>query len=217
MPTYQTVLFDLDGTLTDPKPGITGAVNYALKRFGLEVQDLDKLIPFIGPPLGESFQQYYGFSAEQAQEAVRYYREYFAERGLYENAVYPGIPELLTGLQARGMQLAVATSKPTHFAQKILVHFQLDQYFALVMGSELDGTRSNKAEVIDAALAQLPGVAPQTTIMIGDRKHDIIGAQKNGLDSLAVGYGYGTAEELEMASPTYKVGSVTELAGFFAG
>lgn len=212
MPTYDTLLFDLDGTLTDPKPGITKSVQYALARFNIDVPDLDILAPFIGPPLAESFHNYYGFTPEQAQQAIAYYREYFAETGLYENAVFPGIPALLADLRASNKHLLVATSKPTIFAERILSHFDLAHYFELIAGSELDGTRIDKAEVIAYALASLPTPAYQNAIMIGDRKHDIIGAQQNGLPSIAVTYGYGSYEELQDQQPTHLVDSVSNLA-----
>lgn len=212
MPIYDTLLFDLDGTLTDPKPGITKSVQYALARFNIDVPDLEVLTPFIGPPLAESFHNYYGFTPEQAQQAIAYYREYFAETGLYENAVFPGIPGLLADLRASKKRLLVATSKPTVFAERILAHFDLAHYFELIVGSELNGTRIDKAEVIAYALASLPAPAYQNAIMVGDRKHDIIGAQQNGLASIAVAYGYGSYEELQSQQPTYLVNSVTALA-----
>jgi phosphoglycolate phosphatase len=212
MPDYQTFLFDLDGTLTDPKPGLTRSVQYALSHLGIDVPDLETLTPFIGPPLAESFSRIYNFSADQTQQAIKYYRDYFAETGLYENAVYPEIPELLATLQGRGKHLAVATSKPMYFAQIILNHFHLAEYFDLVVGSEMDGTRSNKAEVIEFALSKLPEETTRTVLMIGDRMHDILGARKNHLESVAVAYGYGTTEELLGVFPTYLVQTVTDLA-----
>ncbi|HTK12152.1 MAG TPA: HAD family hydrolase [Ktedonobacteraceae bacterium] len=215
MLTYQTILFDLDGTLTDPKPGITKSIQYALAHLHIPIHDLETLTPFIGPPLSESFQRYYDLSPEQTQEAIRYYREYFADTGLYENAVYPEIPALLSALQRAGKRLAVATSKPTIFAERILAHFQLNQYFDIVAGSEFDGTNSEKADVIATVLRKLPGSTAQTTVMIGDRKHDIVGAQKNDLHSIAVAYGYGTLEELQLAAPTYFAATVSELVALF--
>lgn len=211
MSVYQTILFDLDGTLTDPKPGITRSVAYALNRFNIDVPDLDTLIPFIGPPLGESFRNFYGFTPEQAEQAIAYYREYFADTGLYENTVYPGIADLLATLQADQKRLVVATSKPTVFAERILEHFHLDQYFTLVVGSELDGTRVNKAEVIAYALAAL-NATNQQAVMIGDRKHDILGAKLNDMPSIAVAYGYGSHEELRSAQPTHIADTVNDLA-----
>ena len=154
------LLFDLDGTLTDPKVGITTCVQYALKEFGIEEPDLDKLEPFIGPPLKDSFKEFYGFSDEDAQKAVEKYRERFSEIGLFENDVYDGIPQMLRLLQSRGMYLAVASSKPTVFVEQILEHFDLRRYFKVVVGSDLDGSRVNKDEVVLEALNRLFNYKP---------------------------------------------------------
>lgn len=208
---YKVILFDLDGTLTDPKIGITKSVQYALAKFGIEEPDLDKLIPFIGPPLVESFQEFYSLDKEQAQTAVGYYREYFTKAGMYENAVYPGIKELLAKLKSAGKELIVATSKPTVFSEKIIEHFGLTQFFTAIVGSNLDGSRIHKDEVIAYALHDLTDVVYDKVIMVGDRKHDIIGAQKNGIASIGVTYGYGTREELEQAKPALLTATVEEL------
>jgi phosphoglycolate phosphatase len=217
MPGYDVILFDLDGTLTDPKPGITKSVAYALARFGIEVDDLDTLTPFIGPPLPESFQRYYGFDAEKARRAVDHYREYFAATGLYENAVYPGIPELLERLVARGKRPFVATTKPTIYAERILAHFGLTRHFERILGSNLDLSRSDKAAIIADVLDALPGVARESVVMVGDREHDIIGARGNRVDAIGVLYGYGTANEIRAAGPTYLAGSVAELGALLLG
>lgn len=209
---YQLILFDLDGTLTDPKPGITRAVQYALTRYGISVPDADALTPFIGPPLHSSFTRFYGFSDAQAREAVDAYREYFAETGLYENAVYPGIPQLLERLCASGRRLVVATSKPTVYARRIVEHFQLGGYFTAVVGSNLDLTRSDKAQVIGAILAEYPAVAHEAIVMVGDREHDIIGARAHQLDTIGVTYGYGAPAELREAGATAIANSVAELS-----
>lgn len=208
---YEVILFDLDGTLTDPKIGITRSVQYALAKFGIEEPNLEKLVHFIGPPLIHSFKESYSFSEEDARQGVIYYREYFTQQGIYENAVFPGIPELLARLQKEGKRLVVATSKPTVFAIQILKHFSLDQFFFAVVGSNLDGTRIEKYEVIEFALSQLTDLSSQKIVMVGDRKHDIIGAKHNGIDVIGVVYGYGTREELEKAEPNYIVSSVKEL------
>ena len=208
---YEVILFDLDGTLTDPKLGITKSVQYALAKFGIKEPDLEKLVHFIGPPLIHSFKESYNFSEEDARQGVVYYREYFTQQGIYENAVFPGIPELLARLQKEGKKLVVATSKPTVFAVQILQHFSLDQFFPLVIGSNLDGTRIEKNEVIEFALSQLAALPLEKTVMVGDRKHDIIGAKHNGIAVIAVAYGYGTSEELAKAEPNYLVSSVKEL------
>ena len=208
------LLFDLDGTLTDPKVGITTCVQYALKEFGIEEPDLDKLEPFIGPPLKDSFKEFYGFSDEDAQKAVEKYRERFREIGLYENDVYEGIPQMLRLLQSRGMYLAVASSKPTVFVEQILEHFDLRRYFKVVVGSELEGSRVNKDEVVLEALNRLFNYKPiayDKVYMIGDRKFDVEGAKAIGVESVAVAYGYGSMEELKEAHADYIVRSVEEL------
>jgi len=211
---YDILLFDLDGTLTDPKIGITKSVNYALQKFDREVDDLDQLIPFIGPPLLDSFIQYCGLTDEQAHQAIGYYREYFSVTGLYENAVFPGIKPLLAELVRQQKRLFVATSKPTDFSERILAHFGLTAYFERVVGSNLDGTRVNKAEVIAAVLSEIPLTNRQQTLMIGDRLHDILGAKICGLDSIGVAYGYGGTQELSQAGATYIVNTVAELGHF---
>jgi phosphoglycolate phosphatase len=217
MTAHQVLLFDLDGTLTDPKSGITKSIQYALAQFGIDETDLATLTSFIGPPLTESFQKYYGFDAVQAEQALLFYREYFTNGGMYDNAVYPGIINLLTALTAQEKRLLVATSKPTVFAEQILAHFQLDTYFEQIIGSNLDGTRTTKTEIIAYTLATVPTIARSATIMIGDRKHDICGARDNGLPSIAVGYGYGTLDELVAATPTYLVPTVEQLAKLLQG
>ncbi|RAV05628.1 HAD family hydrolase [Paenibacillus sp. YN15] len=213
---YSTVLFDLDGTLTDPKIGIAKGVQYALAKAQISVDDLDSLECFIGPPLATSFCEFYGFSDTDAQAAVAAYREYYSVTGLYENLLYDGIRELLELLRAQGRKLVVATSKPTVFSKTILEHFEIASYFDEIVGSNLDGTLSEKGEIIAHILEQHQ-LAPHTTVMIGDRKFDIIGAQANGVDSIAVGYGYGSETELMAAQPTHYVKTVGELRGFFAG
>ena len=196
---YPYVFFDLDGTLTDPALGITNAVMYALQHYGITVQDRTELYPFIGPPLTDSFEKYYHFSSEQAKEAVDIYRVYFKDIGLYENTVYNGVPHLLSSLQAAGVQLVLATSKPTIFAKRILEHFDLYSYFTLVIGSELNGERVEKADVIRYALQELHITDLTQVIMVGDRCFDIQGARECGLDAIGVTYGYGDANELDGA------------------
>ncbi|SEW51973.1 HAD family hydrolase [Chitinophaga arvensicola] len=213
---YENILFDLDGTLTDPKIGITKSVQYALAKAGIVEPDLDKLIPFIGPPLHKSFTDLYGFTEAQAWDAVHAYREYFPEKGIYENVRYEGIPELLTALRAQGRRLFVATSKPKVFADIVIRHFELTPYFEAVYGSELDGTRTDKGELI-SYLLEKEQLDKNATIMIGDRKHDIIGAHKNHLPAIAVGYGYGSTQELRDASPEYTFHTVSELLTGFPG
>lgn len=210
---YSTYLFDLDGTLTDPKEGITKCVQYALSYFGIQEPDLDRLLCFIGPPLHESFMVYYGFSEEKARAAVDKYRERFKTIGMYENGVYEGIPNMLELLSKSGKTLAVATSKPTVFAEPILEKYGIRQYFKKVVGSELDGTRSDKAEVIEEVLKQLsiPIEKRSKVIMIGDRRHDILGAKKCGIASIGVQFGYAEDNELSDAGADYIVDTVEEL------
>lgn len=197
------ILFDLDGTLTDPGIGITNSVMYALKKFNIEVADRTQLYKFIGPPLLYSFQTYYGFSETDSALAVQYYREYFKDRGLYENEVYDGIPELLGKLKERGYKLVLATSKPEVYAVEILKHFGLYDYFDFAAGATMDSTRSKKADVIAYALDSCGIKDLSTAIMIGDREHDILGAKQTGLASIGVLYGYGNREEFEAAGATY--------------
>ncbi len=208
---YKYILFDLDGTLTDPKEGITKSVAYALKSYGILVEDLDSLCKFIGPPLKDSFVKYYGFSEEQGYEAVERYREYFRPHGVYENKVYEGVANLLSELVQAGKKIVLATSKPTVFAKVILEHFDLDKYFTCVIGSELDGTRVKKAEVIAYALEQAGVTDKSKVLMVGDREHDIIGAKENGIASMGVLYGYGDRVEHETAGADYIVETVEEL------
>jgi phosphoglycolate phosphatase len=207
---YDLILFDLDGTLTDPWEGITKSVQYALAKIGIQEPDRHKLTAFIGPPLVESFGHFYHLSLEQAWLAVQYYREYFSEHGLYENGVYEGIPELLQALNDRKIALGVATSKPTFYSDTILRHFDLNKYFQVVVGSNMDGSRVLKAEVIASSIK--PFDRESQVLMVGDRCHDIEGARSNKIDSVAVAYGYGALDELQQAQPTYLVHTVEELA-----
>ena len=212
---YNYILFDLDGTLTDPKLGITSCVQYALEKFGIEEPDRDKLEPFIGPPLLDSLRDFYGFDDEKAQQAIVYYRERFSTIGLFENEVYPGIPQMLEKLQRAGRHLAVASSKPTVFVTRILEHFGILRYFEVIVGSELDGTRVKKEEVVEEALRQLLQDAVvekrRDIVMVGDRKYDIEGAKAHGTASIGVAYGYAAEGELEEAGADVIVKTVEEL------
>ncbi len=192
---FETFLFDLDGTLTDPFEGITNSVVHALEKFGISVEDRRTLTKFIGPPLFDSFTHFYGMDEAAARQAIAYYREYFETTGLFENAVYPDIPPVLEELRRRGKRLVVATSKPEKFAVQIMKHFSLDGYFSLIAGATLDDTRIKKADVIAYALAE-SGADGRSSAMIGDREHDIFGAKANGLYSVGVLYGFGSREEL---------------------
>lgn len=211
------LLFDLDGTLTDPKVGITTCVQYALSSFGIEEPDLDKLEPFIGPPLTESFMRFYHMDEAQAQKAVDKYRERFRDVGIFENKLYRGVRRMLKDLYSKGLKLAVASSKPTVFVERILKHFHIETYFSVVVGSELDGTRAEKGQVVEEALRQLFGDGPverEQAYMIGDRRFDVEGARAQGIESVGVAYGYGGIEELKEAKADYIVRSVAELHSF---
>ena len=199
------ILFDLDGTLTDPKEGITRCVSYALRAFGIVEDDLDKLTKFIGPPLLDSFMEFYGFDEEQARHAIEVYRERFSTIGVFENGVYEGIIPMLRKFRDSGKVLALSTSKPWVFAERILEKFELAEYFTVVVGSELDGRLTDKAEVIAETLARLGNGADvrERSIMVGDRRHDIAGAKKNGILSLGVKFGYAEENELEEAGADY--------------
>ncbi|MFD0681958.1 MULTISPECIES: HAD family hydrolase [unclassified Paenibacillus] len=208
MDKYKVILFDLDGTLTDSKIGITKCVQYALEKMGILVSELDELEPFIGPPLQESFSSIYSFDEEQSKLAIEYYRERFKETGMFENELYTGIAELLAHLKEHQKNLVVATSKPTVFAEKILQYFNIEKYFDLVVGSNLDGTMTAKTEIIQYIMDKYNDYEKEEFIMIGDRKHDIIGANNTGICSIAVTYGYGTLEEIIQSNPTFIVNNV---------
>lgn len=202
---YKYVLFDLDGTLTDPAEGITNSIMYAQEKMGLEVWDREKLLFFIGPPLKEAFMEKFGLSEEKAKEMVAHYRVEFPRKGIYENRVYDGIKEVLTSLKASGKVLALATSKPQKFAEIVLEHFELAQYFDVVVGATMDGKLGKKADIITVALEKCAVCDLSQAIMIGDRYHDICGANENNLHSIGVLFGYGSREELENAGATYIV------------
>ena len=192
------IFFDLDGTLTDSGPGILASVAYALRKLGVEPPEPEKLRPFIGPPLLWSFAHFYGFDEEKSREGVRLYREYFTAGGMFENSVYPGIPEALERLRDAGFRLAVATSKPEQFSRQIIAHFGLDGYFEAICGASMDETRTDKADVIRYAMDTL-GVAPEVSLMVGDREHDVLGAKAVGVPCLGALWGYGSREELTNA------------------
>lgn len=212
---YSVVLLDLDGTLTDPKHGITKSVQYALAKLGIDPPDPDELTGFIGPPLHLTFAQQYSLDTSEVSQAVAYYREYFSAYGLYENQMYPGIPRMLQQLHRVSRHLVVATSKPTLFAERILEHFGIRPFFEHVVGSHLDGTRSAKSDVITDSLERYPGI--RHAIMIGDREHDVMGAHHNGIDSIGVTYGYGSLAELNAARATYLANTVDEIASIVSG
>lgn len=211
---FDYLFFDLDGTLTDPAQGITNSFIHALKYFGIEIPTYEKLCTFIGPPLVDTFKTQLGFDDEKAALGVKKYREYFAEKGLLENYVYDGIPEILSTLKTNGHKLVVATSKPEEYSIRILEHFNLAKYFEFICGSNMDETRSKKDEVIAYAIEKCNIKDKSNILMIGDRMHDIIGAHKNNIKSCGVLYGYGNLEELQNAGADYIVKSVKDLLKF---
>ncbi|MED1862676.1 HAD family hydrolase [Fictibacillus nanhaiensis] len=211
MKNYEYVLFDLDGTLSDPKKGITKSVQFALRRMGITEENLDDLESFIGPPLQQSFSEFYSFDETQIETAITHYRERFKDIGMYENTLYEHIPSLLQELKENGHTLVIATSKPTVFAEEILNYFNIHHHFDLIVGSNLDGTRTSKTEIIQHILHYYSDQPKELFIMIGDRKHDMIGARNTDIDSIGVTYGYGSIEELTAAKPTTIVKTVSEL------
>lgn len=212
---YDLILFDLDGTLTLPEEGITKSVYYALKSFGIDESNPDNLKRFIGPPLVDGFMGFYGMSRNDALTALERYRERFSNIGIYENALISGVPDMLGELKNSGKKIGLATSKPTPYSLKIIRHFGIDKYFDLVSCSELDGTRNDKAEVIEEAL-RLSGSAV-SPVMVGDRKHDAIGALKNNIPFIGVSYGYAADGELEAYNPIAIASNVSELKNILLG
>lgn len=211
---YQYILFDLDGTLTDPGLGITNSVMHALKKYNIEVEDRSTLYKFIGPPLTESFETYYGFSEEESERAVTYYREYFSEKGLFENTLYPDIEYVLQTLKNQGKTLILATSKPEVYAKQILEYFHLDTYFDFVSGATMDKTRVKKPDIIAYAIEKCNLSDLSKAIMIGDREHDIFGAKSCHMASLGVLYGYGDHHELQKAGANYLAESPKDILKF---
>lgn len=216
---YQYLFFDLDGTLTDPREGITKSVQYALAKMGIDEPDLTKLEPFIGPPLIDSFMEYYGFSLEQARKGVDYYREYFRVKGLYQNRLFDGASELLAFLKEHGKVLAIASSKPEPFVREILQMFRVDGYFDYICGSTLDEKRTKKEEVIEELLSRmnLSEKDRSRALMIGDRRHDVEGAAVFGIPCLGLSMGFAALGELEAAGAVAVVDSMEEIGTFVCG
>lgn len=207
-----TVLFDLDGTLTDSGPGIISGVRYALKKDGRELPGDDVLRTFVGPPLKEQFRDFCGITDEKAAWMVETYREYYTEKGIFENSVYDGVTELLRCLKKAGLQIAMATSKPEKFAKIIADHFDFARYFDFIGGACMDGTRTDKQEVIEYVLENCHVRERDQVLMIGDRSYDITGAHRAGLQAMGVLYGYGTEEELQTAGADF-IAATPEEAG----
>lgn len=212
MKNYEVILFDLDGTLIDSGLGITNSVIYALKKYGIVVEDRATLYKFVGPPLHKSFEMFYDFSPEKSMEAVEFYREYYRDRGVFEITVYEGLEEALQKLHNAGKTLIVTTSKPEFFATKIIENLGFSKYFKLVAGANLDGTRTAKSEVISYALEQCNITDISKVIIVGDREHDVLGGKEIGIDSMGVLYGYGSEEELKKAGATYLATSTFDIS-----
>jgi phosphoglycolate phosphatase len=211
----QAILFDLDGTLTDPKVGITRSIQFALSTLNCQVPEQDDLLWCIGPPLRQSFEQLLQTAdAALVDRAITLYRDRFSTVGLFENALYPEIPRVLQTLRTSGYRCFIATSKPQIFARRIIEHFQLIPWLEGIYGSELDGTRSDKGELIQYVLER-EKLASQACVMVGDRSHDMIGAKRNGLTSIGVTYGYGTTAELIANGVDYIAHTPEELISLF--
>ena len=213
MKNYNTVLFDLDGTLFDSGEGVKNSVVYALDKFGIKVEDRDALGCFIGPPLTVSFKTFYGFNEENADRGVAFYREYYKEKGIFEGYVYDGIEECLKRLKESGKRIVVATSKPEIFAKKILEKFGIDKYFDFIAGATIDErTRSTKNQIIEYAMESCNIDTPEDVIMVGDRLFDIEGAKHFGMECIAVLYGYGSREEFLQYGADYIVETPRDVA-----
>lgn len=208
----QVILFDLDGTLTESGEGIIKSVEYALEKLGVTENDPENLKRYVGPPLKESFMKFSGLNEEQAEQGIGYYRERYTKVGMFENCLYPQIPELLEVLKINDKILGVASSKPEIFVNQILEHFGIAQYFQVIVGSELDGRRSKKEEVIEEALLRLHMQTERDKVlMVGDKEQDVNGARSCGLQCIGVAYGYGTREELSQAGAVYIADTVEDL------
>lgn len=210
---YKYIFFDLDGTITDSGLGITNAIVYSLKKLNYKIPDISVLNKYVGPPLRDSYKKYNGMTAEEAEEGVRLYREYYSETGLFECVIYDGIPELLAKLSSDGYKVVLATSKPEQFSIRILEHFDLLKYFHLVAGATFDKTRVSKSAVIQYALDNLNITDTSEVLMIGDRHYDINGAKAFNIQTVGVTYGYGDRPEHEEAGADYIVDTVDELYG----
>ena len=214
---YQYLLFDLDGTLTDSAEGIIKCVQYAAEKMGAPYKDKEELKVFVGPPLSESFKKGYGFSEEDSKQAIIYYRERFKPIGMFENAVYPGVPEMLKSMKEHGKINLIASSKPEEFVKTILEHFDIAKYFDIIVGASMDESRNTKEAVIEEALSQLKNTdrygqySHDKCVMIGDRKYDIHGAKYYGLRNIGVSYGFAPEGELKEAGADIIVDTVEEL------
>lgn len=208
---YQYILFDLDGTLTDPREGITKSVQYALAKMGIDEPDLTSLEHFIGPPLYDEFRRCYGFDDTQAKQAVAAYRERFSAIGWQENLLFDSVPSVLKSLRSTGKILAIASSKPTVFVDKILDLFEITQYFDVISGATLDSTISTKTQVVERALQMLAVTERKSAVLVGDRMHDVEGAHACAIDCVGVTFGFGGLQELQQAGAEHVVQNFSEL------
>ena len=208
---YDHILFDLDGTLTDPFEGVTNSFAYALSKLGIEINDKSELSRVIGPPLMDSFKNFYFLSHEDALDATKYYREYFEKYGLMQNKLYVGIPELLNTLKKNGKKLYVATSKPIEFASLVLEGFDILKYFDFVSANNFADERHTKHQVIEYVFENFPEILPKDCLMVGDRKYDVEGAKPFGIKTVGVKFGYAEEGEFEAAGADFIVSTVEEL------
>ncbi len=211
---YSHILFDLDGTITEPFEGITKAIQYSLLKFGITVDDRETLRAFIGPPLFESFRNIYGMTNEESVRAVEYYREYYVPTGIYECYIFEGIENMLKKLSENGLSVILATSKPEKMAKTVLTHFGLDKYFSHICGASLDESRSKKSDVIAYALECAGNPDKNDCIMVGDRCFDIEGAHINGLSALGANFGNDNRDELEKSGAVATFDSADELCEY---
>ncbi len=211
MNTFSHIIFDLDGTLTDPRQGIGNSIRYALEKMNIEGFDGEVPDSFIGPPLQQSFKELYALNDRNTELAVEYFREYYSTKGLFENHPYPGILELLEELHFSGKQLFIATSKLEKFALQIAAHFGFDRYITQLKGADYKGEHATKTTII-AGLLEIQQLAPsEQIVMIGDTMFDIVGGNLNGLSTIAVMYGFGKPEELQTAEPDLWAETVDDL------
>jgi len=208
---FQAVLFDLDGTIIDPKQGIINSIMYAIKEYGLEENNPETLDSFIGPPLQHSFQKRYGLGDDEAMELVRLYRVYYAKKGIFESYLYPGIEALIKNLFQQNIFMSLATSKPIKYADDLMRHFNLDPYFEFTAGALMDGKRTDKIEVIQYALDHIPPFEKEEILMLGDREFDIDGGKHHGLHTAYARWGYGLDKVIIKSNPNYILDSPMEL------
>lgn len=211
MKNYDVIIFDLDGTLSNSKEGITKSVQYALEKVGIIEENLDSLEHFIGPPLKAEFIRAYGFTEEKAESATEYYRERYTPIGLYETKIYPGTEDMLAKLKESGKYIAMATSKPQQMAEEVLRFLHIDKYFDSVMGAELNGARQSKQAVLEALFDEIPMKDKSAYVLIGDTCFDVDGANAAGIECIGVSYGFGNREEMLSHGAVSIVDSTDEL------